>query len=105
MHDQFHPRQNWRVRERCDLIELAVAEYPQQKSEREFFIDNLLVRIHLIIAMIRWTGLAPWENENSTERTPLLERKMAPKVDPVEAEAGNRCRTSRQSLLLHYSRA
>jgi len=24
-------------------------------------IDNLLVRIHLIIAMIRWAGLAPWE--------------------------------------------
>ena len=29
--------------------------------EREFFIDNLLVRIHCIIVMIRWTGLAPWE--------------------------------------------
>jgi len=29
--------------------------------EREFFIDNLLVRIQLIIVMIRWTGLAPWE--------------------------------------------
>ena len=32
-------------------------------GEREFFIDNLLVRIHVIIAMIRWTGLAPWEFE------------------------------------------
>ena len=29
--------------------------------EREFVIDNLLVRIHFIIVMIRWTGLAPWE--------------------------------------------
>ena len=29
-------------------------------GEREFFIDNLLVRIHCIIVMIRWTGLAPW---------------------------------------------
>jgi len=29
--------------------------------ERKFFIDNLLVRIHFIIVMIRWTGLAPWE--------------------------------------------
>jgi len=29
----------------------------------EFFIDNLLVRIHFIIVMIRWTGLAPWERE------------------------------------------
>ena len=32
--------------------------------EREFFIDNLLVRIHFIIVMIRWTGLAPWEFES-----------------------------------------
>ena len=32
-------------------------------TEREFFIDNLLVRIHFIIVMIRWTGLAPWEFE------------------------------------------
>ena len=31
--------------------------------EREFFIANLLVRIHFIIVMIRWTGLAPWEFE------------------------------------------
>ena len=32
-------------------------------AEREFFIDNLLVRIHFIIVMIRRTGLAPWEFE------------------------------------------
>ena len=31
--------------------------------EREIFIDNLLVRIHCIIVIIRWTGLAPWEFE------------------------------------------
>ena len=31
------------------------------RQEREFFIDNLLVRIHFIIMIIRWTGLAPWE--------------------------------------------
>ena len=31
--------------------------------ERDFFIDNLLVRIHYIIVMIKWTGLAPWEFE------------------------------------------
>jgi len=30
---------------------------------REFFIENLLVRIHFIIEMIWWTGLAPWEFE------------------------------------------
>ena len=33
--------------------------------EGEFFIDNLLVRIHFIIVMIRRTGLAPWEFEFS----------------------------------------
>ena len=32
--------------------------------EREFFIDNLLVRTHFIIVIIRWTGLAPWEIES-----------------------------------------
>ena len=39
---------------------------PQQGQilrKREFFIDNLLVQIHFIIVMIRWTGLAPWEFE------------------------------------------
>jgi len=29
------------------------------EAERDIFIDNLLVRIHFIIVMIRWTGLAP----------------------------------------------
>ena len=28
---------------------------------RDFFIDNLLVRIHLTVEMIGLTGLAPWE--------------------------------------------
>ena len=35
---------------------LRLARLP---SERDFFIDNLLVRIHFIVVMIRWTGLAP----------------------------------------------
>jgi len=34
-------------------------------GETEFFIDNLVVRIHFIFVMIRWTGLAPWEFEFS----------------------------------------
>jgi len=34
-----------------------------EAREREFFIDNLLVRTHFINVMIRWTGLAPWEFE------------------------------------------
>jgi len=42
----------------------------------EFFIDNPLVRIHFIIEMIWWTGLAPWEFEfpfpgKSTRRPPF----------------------------------
>ena len=32
-------------------------------KKREFFIDNLLVRIHVIIVMNGRTGLAPWEIE------------------------------------------
>jgi hypothetical protein len=28
-------------------------------GEREFLIDNLLARMHIIIEMIWWTGLAP----------------------------------------------
>ena len=31
------------------------------RAEREFFVYNLLVRIHFIIEMIWWTGLAPLE--------------------------------------------
>ena len=33
-------------------------------SKVHFFIDNLLVRMHFIIVMIWWTGLAPWEFES-----------------------------------------
>ena len=36
-------------------------------QEREFFIGNLLVRIHFSIEMIRWTGLALWEFSFSRE--------------------------------------
>ena len=42
-----------------------VAGFAQFPSERRFFIDNLLVRIHLIIEIFWWTGLAPWELELS----------------------------------------
>jgi len=51
-------------------------------GEREFFIDNLLVRIHFIIVMFRWTGLAPWEFEfafpGSLTSTFLVERGRGP---------------------------
>ena len=41
----------------------AMKQRPVYEREREHFIDNLLVRAHCIIVMIRWTGLAPWEFE------------------------------------------
>jgi len=50
--------------------------------EREFFIDNLLVRIHFIIVMIRWTGLKPWEFEFSfpgSLTSTFLVRQLGPR--------------------------
>ena len=47
--------------------------------EKEFLIDNLLVRILSIIEIIRWTGLAPWDYEFpfAGSRTPTF---LAPQV-------------------------
>ena len=50
---------------------------PLAATERELFIDNLLVRIHCIIVTIRWAGLAPWEFESrygSARMNPFSER-------------------------------
>jgi len=46
-----------------DLKDLRDPKALPGPPEREFFIDNLLVRIHFILVMIWWTGLAPWEFE------------------------------------------
>ena len=32
-------------------------------EESDFFIDKLLVRVHFMMVMIRWTDLAPWDFE------------------------------------------
>jgi len=52
---------------RCGKFFLGVFSADRGRTsgvgESVFVIDNLLVRIHCIIAMIRWTGLAPWEFE------------------------------------------
>ena len=42
-------------------LQMHLSKDDPKVREREFFIDNLLVRIHFIIVMIRWPGLAPWE--------------------------------------------
>ena len=44
----------------ADVVQLT---REQVAREREFFVDNLLVRIHFIIVMTRWTSLAPLEFE------------------------------------------
>jgi len=36
---------------------------PHHPQESELCIEDLLVRIHFMIGMIRWTGLAPWDFE------------------------------------------
>jgi len=41
-------------------LSLSLSRFGKRES---FFIDDLLVRVHFIIVMIRWTGLAPWEFE------------------------------------------
>ena len=55
------------------------------------FIDNLLVRIHCIIVMIRWTGLAPWEFEfpcpvSLTSTHPQLDKGIQTPLAPWEFE-------------------
>ena len=50
------------IKSRMDLLEDALRVTCRYHRER-VLIDNLLVRIHFIIVMIRWTGLAPWEFE------------------------------------------
>ena len=52
-----------RVVRRSDPLVLGPHRREINPAEREFFIGNLLVRLHFIIVMIRWTGLAPWEFE------------------------------------------
>ena len=51
------------LREANPLVGQVRRRVERRPWEREFFINNLLVRIHLIIEMIRRTGLAPWDFE------------------------------------------
>ena len=54
-------------------------------GERQFLIDNLLVRIHLIVVMIRWTGLAPWECEFPFPGS-LVSTFLGPTLDVMGAD-------------------
>ena len=44
---------------------------PKKVRERDFSIDNLLVRVHFIIVMIRWTGLSPWRLRKARNWLPV----------------------------------
>ena len=59
---------------------------------REFFIDNLLVRIHFIIARTRSIGLAPWEFEIpfSSSLTPAFLAPAKPPQLPAVRALANR---------------
>ena len=73
-----------------------------REPARDFFIDNLLVRIHFIIVMIRWTGLAPWELEfplpGSLTSSFLYESQMQP--SPRESCSQNTPATKRLQPLV-----
>ena len=59
--------------------------------EKEILIDNSLVRIHFIVEMIWWTGLAPWKFElpfpGSLIYTFLVEEEKGLGPRPVVGEA------------------
>ena len=50
---------DWTGGQGSTMIAREVESGEAFSTDREFFIDNLLVRIHFIMVMIRWTGLAP----------------------------------------------
>ena len=80
-------------------------------AERELCIDNLLVRIHFIIEMIWWTGLAPWEFEftfpGSLISTCLVLFLLLLSAAVAGGSSGHRAVPARQllPLLLYYSQA
>jgi len=49
----------WQTTDAAGASANALQPHKLSDEKREFFIDSLLVRIHFIIVMIRWTGLAP----------------------------------------------
>ena len=61
-----------------ELIDYTTSTSAWRRSEREFFTNNLLVRIHLIIEMIWWTGLAVQGHLAHKKQLPPLEPPQGP---------------------------
>ena len=69
-----------------------------RRREREVFIDNLLVRIHFIIVMIRWTGHTHTQGSNHTHKhtgygttttTGCPRSRSAPRPTPTPAPSSS----------------
>ena len=47
------------------------SEQSRKQIKKKFFVDNQLVRIHFIIEMTCWTGVAPWDFEFPFSGSPI----------------------------------
>jgi len=83
------------------------ADRPKWTREREFFIDNLLVRIH---RCFWWTVLAPWELEfpfpgslisTFLESGPLSASSRSRATPQLQGRCVLPCKCSRKSYTLH----
>jgi len=69
--------------DRCRSVDVEWLETvpPETRDpEREFFIDDLLVRMHFIIVMVRWTGLAPRHVPRNAQNPEPEPRGLKPKT-------------------------
>ena len=85
-----------------------------RQRERGFLIGNLLVRIHYIIVMIRWTGLAPWESplfslllysRYRSSRRSLSLKLSDTRVYEPQTQSASRCSILHAEGRLEYSRS
>ena len=81
---------------------------PTFVREREFFIDNPLVRIHFITEMIWWTGLALWEFEfsfpGSLKSAHVNFRQDVNTFDQADRHTCSTCRRCPRPLVLKAHR-
>ena len=56
----------------------------ERAGASEFLIGHLLVRIHFIIEMTWWTGLAPWEFEAPQPEARNLEPRFLAEMEKLK---------------------